>query len=444
MSRRAFTNWSRHHRCWPARWSRPDSVEAVAEALAAARAEGLRVKVVGSGHSWSDIACSDGVMLELDGLRGVMAIDRAAMTVTVAGGTTLEALNEALDSKGLALPSLGSISKQTVAGAISTGTHGTGLNIGSLSALVTALTLVDASGRVHQLSAADGDLFEAARVGLGALGVIVDVTMRVQPAFRLREVARAITFDEAVDSMDALAASARHVKLWWLPHTERVVVYAWEPTDEPATWGPGATRFWGARQAADRVVNTRVFPAMLGLGRLLPSSVPSANRMTQEHYLIERERVARSDRIFNLAMPPVHREMEYGIPAELASDGLRGVRKIIEDQGLRVNFIVEVRFVAEDSILLSGSHGRPSCQLGAYMAECADLASYFGHFEPMCLDMGGRPHWGKEFYASGEVLREVWAESWDRFVAVRASLDPEGSFDNALLRRVFSDGCPTG
>jgi L-gulono-1,4-lactone dehydrogenase len=439
MTRKAFTTWSGHHRCWPAKWGHPRTVEEVVAAVRHAAETGGRVKVVGAGHSWSDIACSDGTLLQLDGLTGILEEDRGAGTVTVAAGMRLEALNRELDARGLAMPSLGSISQQSVAGAVSTGTHGTGVGVGSLSALIERVVLVDGQGELRELGPEDGDLFQAARVGLGALGILVAVTLRVRPAFRLKEVATAYTFDEAVDQMEALSTSARHVKLWWLPHTERVVVYAWEPTDEPANWGPGATRMWAARQAADRVVNTRVFPVMLGLGRLFPGTVPAANRLTQEHYLVAGERVGRSDLIFNLAMPPVHREMEYGLPAHRASEGLRRLRGAIDSHGLRVNFIVEVRFVAADAILLSGSQGRPSCQLGAYMAECPDLPRYFGLFEEMCVAMDGRPHWGKEFYADGETLRRAWPDTWERFRAARAELDPHSVFDNAFLRRMFSD-----
>ncbi len=438
MKRRSFTTWSGHHRCWPEGWARPDSVEGVVDVVARAGRLGGRVKVVGAGHSWSDIACSDGVMLQLDGLAGILAEDRGGGTVTVAAGTRLRDLNVLLDERGLAMPSLGSISEQSVAGAISTGTHGTGVEVGSLSSLVVGLTLVDGTGQLRSLTAADGDVFEAARVGLGALGVVVSVTLRVCPAFRLREVATACTFAEAVDQMESLSRQSRHVKLWWLPHTERVVVYAWEPTDAAPTWGPGASRLWRAQRAMDRAVNAAVFPAMLGLGRVFPDSVPVANRLTQEHYLVAGERIARSDLIFNLAMPPAHREMEYGLPVERAGEALERLRGLIDKNGLRVNFIVEVRFVAPDPILLSGSFGRASCQLGAYMAECPDLPKYFGLFEEMCLEMDGRPHWGKEFYADAASLRGAWPDSWERFEAVRAELDPGHLFENAFLRRVFS------
>lgn len=438
MRRKAFTNWSGHHRCWPSDWSHPTTVDAVVDVVRRVRSAGGRIKVVGAGHSWSDIACTDGTLLQLDGLHGVLDLDRDAGTVTVAAGTRLEDLSAALDAQGFAIPSLGSISKQSVAGAISTGTHGTGVGVGSLSALVERLTLVDAKGELRELGPEAGDAFQAARVGLGSLGIIVAVTLRICPAFRLREVATAHRFDDVVERIDELSTSARHVKLWWLPHTERVVCYAWEPTTQAATWGPGATRLWTARQAADRAVNAGVFPLMLGLGRMLPTTVPVANRLTQAHYLVAGQRIGRSDLIFNLAMPPAHREMEYGLPVEKTADALRGLRGLIDAHGLRVNFIVEVRFVAADDILLSGSQGRISCQLGAYMAPCPDLARYFSLFEEMCISMGGRPHWGKEFYAPHSALRLAWPDTWDRFEAVRGRFDPEGMFENRFLRRVFS------
>ncbi len=180
-----------------------------------------------------------------------------------------------------------------------------------------------------------------------------------------------------------------------------------------------------------------VFDGLLKLGGRHPALIPWVNHGVAAAYFIDRERVGRSDRLFNVPMPPVHREMEYGIPRPQAAPTLRRLRALIERRALRVNFIVELRFVAADDLLLSGAFGRQSCQLGAYMAQAPDLDAYFKLFEAMALEIGGRPHWGKEFSASAEALRACLPRL-DDFNALRRDLDPDGLFANPFIRRIFA------
>jgi L-gulono-1,4-lactone dehydrogenase len=434
----AFTNWAGNQHCRPSHVHFPRSEEDIAEILDLAAKQKVSAKVVGSGHSWSDAACTDGHMLRLDEMNGVLDIDRKAGCVTVEAGMRLCELNEQLARHGLALGNLGSISEQTIAGAISTGTHGTGVRFGSLSTFVRSLRLMRADGSVMELSRADGDAFEAARLSLGCLGVLTRITLRCEPAFDLEEKSFTLSFDDALDRMLSLVDDHDHVKFWWLPHTDSVFVVTARriPLTETTRRRRVRNVFAGA---AETMANRGVFAALMRAGALAPSVVPSINRAVDQVYFRSRRRVDRSDRVFNLPMPPTHREMEYGIPRDVAPLALRRLRELTHTLRIVVNFVVEVRFVAHDSILLSPSFGRNSCQLGAYIGEHPHLPIYFDAFETLCRQLNGRPHWGKEFQASADDLHQR-IPGIGRFLSVRRALDPNKRFDNRFARRVFGAG----
>jgi L-gulonolactone oxidase len=441
-------NWSGVHRWQPHAYEEPSSEEQVVQVIRRARDEGRVLKVIGGGHSWSDIASTDGIAMRLDRMNRVLDVDLERARVTVQAGMRLRDLNQHLAVRGLSMPVLGSISEQSVAGAIATGTHGSGLGFGSLSTTVRALRLITASGETLDVDANTPERFAAARLHLGCLGVVTRVTLQCEPAFNLRERVTIIGFDDAVARLDELVGAGQHVKLWWLPHTDKVRVSTLDRTDEPVSQpGPlmrAAARIAGLAtrrpvdvpSALDALLNDRVLTPLIGVARRRPSLTSAINRTIASAYFKPTVRVGRSDRVFNLVMPPVHREMEYGLDMRDSAVALVELRELIARERLFVNFVVEARFVAADDILMSGSYGRASCQLGAYIGECSSLPGYFGGFEAMSLARGGRPHWGKEFSASAADLRRV-LPGLERFATIRAALDPDGVFANAFVRRIF-------
>lgn len=448
MATRELRNWSGVHRWRPHAYEEPSSEEQVAHLLGRAGEEGRTVKVVGGGHSWSDIAATDGYTLRLDRMNRVLEVDVDRAVVTVEAGMRLRELNEHLAVRGLAMPILGSISEQSIAGAIATGTHGSGVGFGSLSAAVRALRLVTARGEVLDVDGSDPELFAAARLHLGCLGVVTRVTLQCEPAFRLRERVALVRFDEALTRLDELVHAGEHVKLWWLPHTDLVRVSTLDRTQDPLT-EPGsvmrtaqslagliARRRVDLPAVLDAAVNDRVLTGLMALSRRRPGLTRRINGAIGAAYFKDSVRVGRSDRVFNLVMPPVHREMEYGIDIAESAAALRELRALIERERLQVNFVVEARFVAADDILMSGAYGRTSCQLGAYIGECGSRAAYFRGFEALCLARGGRPHWGKEFGCDAAAVRAVFP-GYDRFAATRQRLDPDGLFVNAFVRRIL-------
>ena len=428
MPRRVF-NWSRTQHCTPIAVAEPDSESELLELVREARATGRTVKVMGARHSWSDIAMSEGVLISLDRMQRVLEVDPEGLRVTVEAGIRLNRLNEELAARGLALPILGSVTEQSLAGVMSTGTHGSSLVHGNIPSHALALRLITGRSEILELDA-DHPLLPAARVGLGALGIITQVTLRVDRAFSLCETSEVIEFDEAVERLDELARSAEYVKLWWLPHTRGVIVFRCDRTRELGQ----VSRF--GRWLDEWVINKLVFRFVLFLGRLAPRIIPAANRLVARTYLEPRRVVGRSDHVLSLAMPPRHRETEYAVPVSHSGEALRRTRALIEELGVRVNFITELRFVRGDEGWLSPASGRDSCQLGAYMAQAEGIERYFRGFEERMRELGGRPHWGKEFHATPDELREMYPQL-NAFVAAVREHDPDGVFRNRFLDRVM-------
>lgn len=426
-----FVNWAKNQRSAPAARHLPEDEAAIAALVREVRARGETLRVVGAGHSWSDAALTEQHLVSLDRHAGIVAVDRQRLRVTVKAGTRLRDLIATLDAHGLALTNLGSIAEQSVAGAISTGTHGTGLTHGVLATQVVAMRLVTGTGEVRVLTAEDGDdLLDAARVSLGCLGIISELTLQVREAFDLEERAWSLSFADAARTVVALAREHAHLKAWWLPHTGRVQIFAANPTSAPRSGANALSR------KADQLINQTIFPAILAVGRTLPVTVPALNRLVGRSYFGERRKVDRSDRVFNVAMPPRHLEMEYGLPLDAVPEVLRELERMITRRRLRVNFVQELRFVAADDCHLSPACGRESCQLGAYMAKSQDSDAYFAGFEAMALAAEGRPHWGKLFFADAAVLAPRYPR-WERFRALRDDFDPDRIFTSAFTRRIM-------
>ncbi len=426
-----FTNWARNQRCAPRLITQPTSELDVQRALADAAAQHLPVKVVGAGHSWSPAALTDGVMLQLDRMDHLLDLDLERARVTVQAGIRLHDLIERLDRVGLALQSVGSIKAQSLAGAVATATHGSGLRFGTLASQVVALRLVKASGEAVDLSPEHNrDTFEAAVVGLGALGVVTEITLQCEPAFRLVQEARALPWEDALAALPDALHQHEHVKLWWLPHTPHAQLTTYDRTTRPPQ--PPSP----AHTLADRALNAWGFAALLRAEQRLPQLIPYANRAVASSYLRATRRLDRSDRLFTVAMPPRHREMEFAFPAEDAAPMLRRLKRLIEHHRLRVGFPVEARFTAAEDRWLSPAWRRASCHLGAYAGEGGDQARYFTLFEQLAVEHNGRPHWGKEFSLQRRAL-ELLVPRLRDFDALRHAWDPDGRFENPLTAQVF-------
>jgi L-gulonolactone oxidase len=417
-----WRNWTGDQRCAPERIERPQSERELAELVARA----ARVKVAGAGHSFTDAACTDGVMIDLARMRRVLRVE--GNEVTVEAGATLHELGPALAARGLSMENQGDVDPQTIAGAISTATHGTGAGFGNISSQVAGLRLVAADGQVHDLRG--GAELRAARVGLGALGAISAVTLRCVPAFNITRVDDPVPLDEVLPRFDEHVDGHHHFELFVLPYTRTALTLSSERTDRPARpRGPAAA--W----MRDVLLENAVLGAGCRLGRGLPGLIPAINRGFAR-VMSRSERTDASHRVYANRRLVRFTEMEYALPREHTVTALERVLELIERNRLPVGFPIEVRVSAPDDALLSTAHGRPSGYIAVHQYRGMEFEGYFRRVEAIMDEYGGRPHWGKRHYQSAATLRERYPE-WDAFARVRDRFDPQRKFENDYLRRVL-------
>lgn len=409
----------------------PTSEEQLAAAVSSAARQGTRVKVAGSGHSFTGIALTDGVHVRLGGYDRVLDVDRSRNQVTVQAGIPLHRLNDALAAEGLAMPNLGDIAYQTISGATATGTHGTGARLGNLSTQIVGMRLVTAEGEVLDLAAdAEPDVFQAARIGLGALGAISTLTLQCVPAFRLHALEQRERLDDLLDSLDEHFDGNDHFEFHWFPHTPWCQTKRNNRTDDPVSTR-GAWKEWRDGVLLENVV----FGAACRVGRRFPSQIPRIADFVGGQ-LGRVWKVERSDKVFTSTRLVHFNEMEYAIPRKAAPTAIRELRDYIGRSGVRTNIPIEVRVVAGDDIWLSPAHGRDTAYIACHQFWGMPFEPYFLGVEQIMKAHGGRPHWGKLHFQSAETLAPRYPR-WDDFAEVRRRLDPEGTFANPYLDRVL-------
>lgn len=424
----AFRNWSGTESSQPTAWLRPQTEADVVSAVRATRYAGKRLRVVGAGHSFSSVGVPDDRAMSLDEVSGV--VELGADRVTVRAGTRLRDLSAALLAQGMTLPVVGSIQAQSIAGAIATGTHGSSLEYGNLASLVTAMRLVDGRGEVVVLAEGDPRL-AGARVHLGALGVVTEVTLRVERAFRLRQSVENVDVHGVGRRLADVARSAEWVKVWWLPQAPTAQVVRYERTTDPASTRPSAAVL---RAVDEGVLHRYLFPAMIRLQHRRPDWVPAINTRLSRCYLGPPVLVGQSSLMLNTPMPVKHRETEAALPLEAAGEVVDRVVRRVQRDRVAANFPLEVRFVQGDDGWLSPASGADTCQIGAYSTDGPDRERYFrGFWEEVGT---ARPHWGKELHHTAEELRPLYP-CWQEFQSLRAALDPDLVFDGPFLRQVL-------
>lgn len=432
-SRNHWQNWAGLASASPARVTTPVTVEEVADEVREAATSGSTIKMPGTGHSFTDIAVTEGVLLDPTALRGITRVDRNRMEVTALAGTPLHVLNSTLEGLGLSLHNMGDIAEQTVAGATSTGTHGTGGQVASLSAQLAALEMVTADGSALRASADENpDVFAAGRIGLGALGILTSLTFRVEPIFTLEAHEAPMTWDEVTGNLDALVVDNHHFEFYWFPHTDGCLTKQNNRTiDEPEPLG--RLRGW----IDDDLLSNKVFGLVNRLGNARPSLVPRLNAISSRA-LSGRTFSDAPHRVFVTPRTVRFREMEYAVPREAGLDVLREVRSRIERSDWRISFPIEVRFAPADDIALSTAEGRDVMYVACHLNAQTDHTEYFRGLEEIFKAHDGRPHWGKLHTRTAEDLAPSYPR-FEEFLALRDRLDPDRIFTNAYLRRVLGD-----
>ncbi|QBI54745.1 D-arabinono-1,4-lactone oxidase [Streptomonospora litoralis] len=431
MSTVSWRTWGRTQQARPLRIASPSTTAGVAAAVRTAAEEGLRIRMVGAGHSFTGVALTDGVLLSPTGLARLRGVDAEAGTVTVEAGLPLCDLNEALHARGLALANMGDIAVQTAAGAIQTGTHGTGRDSGGLAAQVCGMELVLADGSVVECSAErEAELFAAARVGLGAFGVVTALTLRTDPAFLLHAREEPMRLEEVLERLPQLRAENEHFEFFWFPHTGRTNTKRNNRTAGPAE----PLRPWRAWLDDDFLSNT-VFEGVNRLGRRAPAAIPAINQVAARA-LSARGYTDASHRVFASTRRVRFVETEYAVPAEALPDVLAEIRRILDSGRHRIGFPIEVRFAPADDVWLSTAYGRDTAYVAAHVYHRRPYADYFRELEAVFTAAAGRPHWGKLHTRGPDYLGGVYPR-FEAAMAVRDRVDPDRRFANAYLDSVL-------
>ena len=426
----SWINWAGNQQSKPVRIERPASELEVVEVVRRAVAERLRVKVVGSGHSFTGIAVPDEVMVDLTRMNRVVNVDHTRGVITVQAGIVLSDLNAYLELHQLSMPNLGDVTYQTLAGAVSTSTHGTGLQRTGLAAQIRAFKLVAASGEVLACDPGqNAEIFHCGRVSLGALGVITEVTLNVVPAFNLRAVEQPMRISHVLDNFAQLIEENDFFEFYWVPHTKWALTKA-NNVSTDAIDSPGRFATWYNKM----FIENYAFGLLCRVGRLFPKLIPKLATILPSSGRVEYVNV--SHRIFSSKRLVKFYEMEYSIVLDSLVPALREVMQMVEDRGFTISFPVEVRYTGSDDIPLSTSTGRRSAYIAIHMFKGSAYTEYFSAVETILRKYEGRPHWGKIHNLDASDISSLYPE-YQRFIEVRNQLDPEGVFTNDYLRRVL-------
>ena len=425
-----WKNWSGYVECPQTPVLAPDSGAQLAQVLADAARDGKAVRMAGAGHSFSPLVASDGVIVSLDKLQGVIDVDAATNVARVHAGTRLYALGAALAQRGLAMENLGDINVQSIAGATSTGTHGTGLGFGNLATQIAALKFLTADGREVVASPTENpELFAGGRIGLGSLGVLTEVSLRLVPAFRLRLERDKMDLEECLAQADALVAANRSFEFYWLPHTESVLTKKWNTTEAPVD------QMGFGRWVSDVLLENKAFGLLCDIGKAVPSWCPSLSRLCAS-LISHGEQVDASWSMLSTVRQVRFNEMEWSVPASRGADALREIKALIAKREFPLMFPLEYRWVRGDDIWLSPDFARDSVHISVHQYRGMPFEGYFEAVQAICRNHGGRPHWGKVHSLRSSQLSSLYPR-WDDFLALRERMDPSGRFLTPYLRGLF-------
>ncbi|AWB84551.1 L-gulonolactone oxidase [Corynebacterium liangguodongii] len=399
---------------------------------------GSSIRPVGAGHSFTPVAAGSQAMMSLDKLTGIVAVDRERKRARFLAGTRLVDASRLLAPFGLALANLGDINVQSLAGAISTSTHGTGIGFTGLAGTVTGLTLIDADGASRDYSSDDDPAaLQLVAVSLGALGIIVEVEVRCVDAFDLIAQEGAESLDAVLSDWEECSRAADHFEAFWFPHTDRAMVKRNTrlAPGAPAPEGDPQERGWLRRTVEQEIIGNAAFAGSLALTRAVPALIPQINALSAGAMGAAPYRGA-SHEVFSAPRRVKFFEMEYSLPLEAGPSAVRELRAEMDRRGWRIPFPLELRSTAADDVALSTSTGRESMYIAVHLPTSMDPEEYFPRCEEILRAAGGRPHWGKMHTLGREDLSSLYPR-FDEFCALREALDPHRRFGSEHLQRLF-------
>lgn len=425
-----WKNWAGNEIAHPTSIETPRSEDELIRIVRQAADRGERVKVPGSGHSFTPAAVTDGRLVRIEALKGIYSVDREKRQVRVGAGTTLNELNRILAAEGLAMANLGDIAYQTVAGAISTSTHGTGMHLTGLAAQVVGMRIIDGHGNLIECSSSHNpEILDVARVSVGALGAITECTIQVVDAFRLEATEVPMKLDDVLNNIDELRRSNDHFEFFWIPHTKWALTKRNNRTEEPLNPLP-KVKGWLEKTFMENYA----FGALCRLGRMKPSLIPrlatALPSSGSRSYINDSYKIFASPRLVRFY------EMEHALPAESVAPALRAIREMIDKKGYLLNFPVEVRFTAADDVPLSTAFGRDTGYIAVHVYKGMEYTPFFKDVEDILRTFDARPHWGKIHHRDAEELSGLYPR-FNEFLSMRDRLDPQRTFANRYTERVF-------
>ncbi len=403
-----WRNWVGNQSCIVRYRGAPESEAELAEMVREATSQGLNVRCVGSGHSFTPVALTSGLQLTLSGMQGVVNIDQARKRVAVRAGTTINQLGKVLKSNGLSLINQGDIDSQALAGALTTGTHGTGATLGNMASQIVGMRLIEPDGSILVVDETTPDLLDAARVSVGMLGVISEITLQAMDSYNLHEKLWRCTFDEMIEQHDELAAKHRHFGFFWCPVPESRHCYCLPDTASVST--------------TDRTSDVCEMKV-----------IDITDRPPMEDGF---EKIAYSSEIYPIEYVPNFHELEYAVPVANGKEAVKAVRKLMLEKHPTCIYPIEYRFTAGDSGWISPFFEQDSITLSVSGEPGTDYWEYLRDVDTILRQYGSRPHWGKLHFLGAEDVTALYPRAVD-FRALRAKVDPEGRFLNDHLRQLF-------
>lgn len=425
-----WKNWSGSVTCHPQHIVTPQTLEELTHLVQTAAEQGQKIRVVGSGHSFTPVVHTNGLLVSLDKWQGVEQVDHEKRLVTVRAGTKLSQLGRLLAELGFAQENMGDIDVQSIAGAISTGTHGTGVNLPTIAAQVAGLKMLTGRGElVSWDEQTAGDLLNAGRVSLGLLGLIVSVTLRVLPAYQLHLVSQPAALNDVLSHLTTHQQN-RHFEFFWLPHSEVVQLKLMNQTELP----PAEPGLWA--RFNDTVLENQVVKLMCEVCSRWPSQTGRVNNLAGK-LMSKVEKIGRSHHIFASERSVKFHEMEYNIPAAAFVDCLTELKQRIAHKWPNIHFPIECRFVRQDNIWLSPAYQRESAYIAIHVYQGQAYEPFFRDAEELFKSYHGRPHWGKMHYLTPADVHHLYPKAAD-FLALRHTLDPHNCFVNEHLQQTFA------
>lgn len=427
-----FTNWSGSVRAEPASYERPRTVDELVDIVARPG----RIRVVGAGHSFTPVAATDGTLINLDYLAGLVSVD--GMRARFHAGTRLKDIPALLAPYGLALANQGDVNPQSVAGAVSTGTHGTGLEFTGFAGMVTGMSVLGADGALHELSDSNPD-FGFYQLHLGLLGILVEVELRCVPAFDLVAQEQALPLDDVLDSFIDRARCHDHVEFYWFPHTDAALLKTNTRVGPNEALPVGLTSIesrnrW-VQMVTEELVDNGALRLACEIGSRFPQVVPTINRAATRLASGRRYRAPAHD-VFVSPRRVRFNEMEYAVPLEEAPTMVREIKSLIDAKGWQISFPIEVRVASGDEVPLSTAYGGPRAYIAVHRFIRDSYTEYFAGVEQIALRLGGRPHWGKLHRLRAPQLRERY-DRLEEFTELANETDPGARFRSTYFERLL-------